>query len=164
MPIDQQVLRNAAQRAVVRKSLAEGQATAFLCHSHKDRELAEGLQVLLREAGLDLYIDWQDTSMPEKPTRETAERLQQRILRSDWFLFLATTNSTSSRWCPWELGYADGKKSVDRIAVVPTRDSSGFYHGNEYLELYRRIDVSTEGALISVQPRATTGIHVREMR
>jgi hypothetical protein len=165
MAISQSDLRRATLRTPLRKGLspAHGQATAFLCHSHKDRDLAEGLQVLLLEAGLDLYIDWQDPSMPDKPTRETAQRLQRRIITSDWFLFLATANSMSSKWCPWELGYADGKKPIDSIAIVPTHDTLGSYYGNEYLELYRRIDVSTAGALISVQPRATTGIHVRNM-
>lgn len=44
---------------------AAGQRTAFLCHSHKDRHLALGLQALLSQHGLNLYIDWQDAEMPD---------------------------------------------------------------------------------------------------
>src|SRR5262245_27456812 len=114
--------------------------TAFLCHSHRDTELAQGLVALLLEAGWRVYVDWQDTEMPDTPNRETAKRIQQRIVELDYFLFLATSNSMSSRWCPWEIGYADGKKHIDRILVVPTRDGVKT-HGNEYMQLYRRIDM-----------------------
>ncbi|MCH5937009.1 toll/interleukin-1 receptor domain-containing protein, partial [Salmonella enterica] len=66
---------------------------------------------------------------------------------ANWFLFLATENSMSSRWCPWEIGYADGKKNLNNIVIVPTVDSSGRHHGNEYLQLYSRIDTTPNGAL-----------------
>ena len=117
-----------------------GQRTGFLSHSHLDRRLAQGLQLLLREQGLDLYIDWQDESMPSTPDRRTAERIQSMIRRSDVFLFLATANSMASRWCSWELGFADGVLKFDQMAIVPTKESDGTYHGNEYLLLYRHID------------------------
>lgn len=138
------------------------QRTAFLCHSHKDSILAEGLQVLLAEQGVELYIDWKDATMPERPNRETAERIQRRIKTCDWFLFLATGNSMSSRWCPWELGYADGTKQLDRIAIVPTSDAVTT-HGNEYLHLYRRVDLSAAGELLWVPPNSNQGQYVRSI-
>jgi hypothetical protein len=74
-------LRSAAARSgsvVVAKSLSEAlsksKQTAFLCHSHKDQELAKGLQVLLTENGWDLYIDWEDNEMPSSPNKETANK------------------------------------------------------------------------------------------
>jgi hypothetical protein len=112
----------------------------FLCHSHKDRDLAEKLQEYFHLKGWNVYIDWKDTSMPTTPNRETADKIQQRMRQCDWFLFLATANSMSSRWCPWELGYSDGLKGKDWIIVVPTADSAGIAYGNEYMQLYRRID------------------------
>ena len=63
MTISQHDLRNAATRNVSLKnqrSRSYGQKTGFLCHSHKDRDMALGLQEWLKEQGLDLYIDWQD--------------------------------------------------------------------------------------------------------
>ena len=48
---------------------------------------------------------------------------KRRIELADFFLFLATRNSMSSRWYPWEIGYADGAKPIDTILVIPT--SSG---------------------------------------
>ncbi len=89
MAIAQSELLRAGQRRPLMKSqIRPGlQKTAFLCHSHRDSALAEGLQVLLAEQGVALYIDWQDATMPPEPNRETAARLQQRIKASDWFLF-----------------------------------------------------------------------------
>ena len=114
--------------------------SAFLCHSHKDEELVKGLLVIFEEAGLDLYVDWQDHSMPETPNGDTARKIQEKIKSSDVFLFLATVNSKASRWCPWEIGFADS--SQKGIYIIPTADGYGTY-GNEYLELYSHIDAGT---------------------
>src|SRR3546814_8853915 len=127
--------------------------------------MALGLQQWLKEHGLDLYIDWQDASMPETPDGTTAGRIRTMIRNADVFLFLATSDSLTSRWCPWELGFADGVKRNpaptgtserklgfadgvkrnEQIAVISTRDGSGNYFGNEYLQLYRRIEQSEAG-------------------
>lgn len=163
MAINQDDLRNArrfGRQAVIAKRI--DQRTAFLCHSHVDRELAEGLQIKLREAGFDLYIDWQDLTMPATPNAETAAKLRNRIVTCDWFLFLATANSMASRWCPWELGYADGKKPNDKIAVVPTRDQQTT-HGNEYLQLYRYIDVAKGGGLGMFSAASGQGVMVSSL-
>jgi hypothetical protein len=106
---------------------------------------------MLAEAGWRIYVDWADVEMPDTPNRETAKRIQQKIIELDWFLFLATANSMSSRWCPWEIGYADGKKHIDQIFIVPTQDGQKT-HGNEYLQLYRRIDFATTGQLGTWRP------------
>lgn len=148
-------------RTAVLKSLNEALAsrkqTAFLCHSHKDNDLAEGLQVLLSENGWDLYIDWKDHEMPEKPNSETANKIKKKIGELDWFLFLATPNSSVSRWCPWEIGIADTRKSHDKILIIPTSDSSGTWYGNEYLQLYNQIDTAQGGGLAKFPAGQTSG-------
>lgn len=118
--------------------------TVFLSHSHKDRDIAEGVEAWLEEKGWTVYIDWKDDSMPESPNRETAEKLQGQIEECDWFLYLATKNSAESRWCPWEIGYADARKGKDRLLILPTTDGGQAY-GNEYLQLYRYISLNTMG-------------------
>lgn len=145
--IDQ--LRTAATRSIkaatnLTQARALGISTAFLCHSHRDASLARGLETILNEAGLKVYIDWNDPEMPAIPDRNTALKIKGKIVETDLFLFLATGNSVVSRWCPWEIGYADGKKAIDKIIVIPTTDGVTTY-GNEYLDLYRRIDWSYLG-------------------
>jgi hypothetical protein len=140
----------------------QGRKTAFLCHSHHDASLVMGFVRLLNAAGWDVYVDWRDASMPPIPNRVTAQKIQQRIVATDYFLFLATPNSVVSRWCPWEIGYADGVKHIDTILVVTTTDAKGTY-GNEYLQLYRRIDFSHTGQLAAFMPGQTTGVFVRSL-
>lgn len=95
--------------------------------------------------------------MPEKPNRETADRLQARIRRMDYFVYLATPNSSSSRWCPWEIGYADGVKKREQIMIVTTTDYSGHLYGAEYLELYRQIDIASSGNVAVFDPNSAQG-------
>jgi disulfide oxidoreductase YuzD len=83
---------------------------ASCCHSHHDKDLAQGLQAMLLQHGCRVYLDWQDTTMPPNPDRTTAAKIQDRIKKSDYFMFLATRHSVVSRWCPWEIGYADSVK------------------------------------------------------
>ncbi|RKT32314.1 TIR domain-containing protein [Roseovarius halotolerans] len=130
---------------IVEEAWRAGKQTAFLSHSHKDSVLAKSLQGFLQSKRWLVYIDWEDTSLPSNPNRETAKRIKDKITRFDWFLYLATANSASSRWCPWEIGYADGVKDIDKIVIVPTCDSAGHNHGKEYLDLYRYVKVSQSG-------------------
>lgn len=170
MPIRIETLRSAATRyrATQAKSLTEartqGLQTVFLCHSHHDEVLVKGLIALFEESGWRVYVDWTDSSMPEVPNRETAVRIKRKIVDFAYFLFLATNNSVSSRWCPWEIGYADGTKPIERILVLPTTDGLKTY-GNEYLQLYRRIDLSSLGELAVWQPGQTAdGVLVKNLR
>lgn len=130
---------------VVEAARIRGEQTAFLSHSHKDAKLAKGVQGFLQDKGWEVYIDWEDTSMPSRPNKETANKIKEKIRNLDWFIYLATANSASSRWCPWEIGYADGSKKTDSILIFPTKDSSGHNYGNEYLNLYRHIDIAEGG-------------------
>jgi len=147
MAISQSILsqKSAAYKETLhenmQKSASLGKAkSAFLCHSHKDETLVKGLIALFQEAGIDLYIDWKDHSMPETPNAETAKKIQDAIMTRDLFLFLATANSKASRWCPWEIGYADSSRR--RIFILPTSDGAGTY-GNEYLQLYAKVDMGS---------------------
>lgn len=143
-------------------AISRQKKTVFLCHSHDDRYLVLGVIELLRETGWDVYVDWADPTMPISPNRETALKIQSRIQICDWFLFLATSSSVRSRWCPWEIGYADGKKGPSKILIMPTSDGNQT-HGNEYLQLYRRIIVADNGQLGAFEPGQTQGVLVNQL-
>jgi hypothetical protein len=164
MPIALNDLTGAASRAYrvrLSRSLLEAraqrEATAFLSHSHRDKDYAKGLQVLLKEQGWSVYLDWEDQGMPEEPNRETAAAVQRKISEMDWFLFLATPNSVTSKWCPWEIGFADKAKGGERVLVVTTTDTSGRHYGREYLQLYRQITPADSGDLAAFPAGARTG-------
>ena len=154
LPIPIPHLKEAARRKesiILAKSFKKAsiihQTTAFLCHSHLDNELAEGLQVLLQENSWDVYIDWKDNTLPGTPDQETAFRIKEKIVRSEYFIFMATENSMRSRWCPWEIGFADNEKINRKIILIRTSDEDNNWHGNEYLQLYREIAIGDLGQL-----------------
>jgi hypothetical protein len=124
MPITLAALQEASRRLTKSLSATDARSTgskaAFLCHSHKDAEFVKGFINMLNDSGWKIYVDWADAAMPEIPDRETAEKIQKRIRELHFFLFLATPNSVASRWCPWEIGYANGVKPFESLLVVPT--------------------------------------------
>lgn len=159
MRIDLGTLRSAASRKSrsfatatnSQNARALGYKTAFLCHSHRDRTFVEGLIQVFKEEGVHLYVDWMDSEMPETTNGETAKLIKNKIKEADMFLFLATPNSLASRWCPWEIGYADGVKLHERILVIPTTEH-GQNYGNEYIDIYRRLERADDGKLAAWFP------------
>lgn len=169
MPIAQSSLLNYAAQAslrkfaeVIKEAKAAQKQTAFLSHSHKDANLAKGVQAFLQAQGWEVYIDWEDSAMPDSPNRETAQRIQTKIRELSWFLFLATQHSMQSRWCPWEIGYADGVKKYDNILILPTTDGART-HGSEYLQLYRYVE-SAEGGGFGAFPPGQRGVMLSGLR
>lgn len=49
-------IRKSAQRTLY-EAKASNLATAFLCHSHEDADLAKGVVNLLANEGWDVYVD-----------------------------------------------------------------------------------------------------------
>ena len=145
--------KTASLRQAIYETEQEKHRSAFLCHSHKDEVLVEGLLGLFEENQITLYIDWKDHTMPDIPNAKTARIIQKKILSRDLFLFLATANSKTSRWCPWEIGYADSSKK--HIYIISTTDNYNTY-GNEYLQLYPRIDEGID------KLRGSTGLAIFE--
>ncbi|MSM38680.1 MAG: TIR domain-containing protein [Geobacter sp.] len=143
------------------ESASTAKTTMFLSHSHKDKELAKGLKNHLKSFGVNIYIDIEDSDMPGSTNRETAERIKGAITRLHYFLILATRNAMDSKWVPWEIGVADGKKPHDKILVVPVIDPTGKFHGSEYLQLYKRIDTANDGNSAIFEPNKTSGIYVK---
>lgn len=115
----------------------------FLSHSSLDKKLVLTLVNLFNEAGYSVYVDWiEDTQLDRSNVnKNTAQVLRNRMNISKGLSYVATTNSTNSKWCPWELGYFDGKKK-GRCCILPIMESQSF-HGQEYLGLYPYLDYET---------------------
>ena len=113
----------------------------FLSHSSKDQDLVTGAIRVLTNHGASVYIDEIDPEMPPYTSAETAKTLKDRISSSRKFVLLATKNSQDSNWVPWELGIADGYKSIRNIALFPAIEDDGNSRWTnwEYMGLYHRI-------------------------
>jgi len=128
------VLQNGA-----RKSLSS-RNTVFLSHSHEDADLILAAMNFLLTIGVDVYVDWLDDSMPAVTSGETATKIKAKIAECERFVVLLSEKSVESKWVPWELGYADGVKDINRIAIMPIRrseyTSGSKFDGMEYISLY----------------------------
>lgn len=129
-------------------------ATIFISHSHKDRDLINGLiNYLSQYSTCSLYVDWQDSLLPRETSAETARAVKHMISRLDKFIVLATVNALESRWVPWELGVADATKDFNDILVVPVDDDTGRFVGNEYIAAYNRLDLQASRDPHTPSPR-----------
>lgn len=114
----------------------------FLSHSYLDRNTVYVIVDLFNKSGYSVYVDWMvDIQLDRSQVnRATAETLRRRMRACKGLAYVSSRNSTSSKWCPWELGYVDGRKN-GRCAILPVLDTaSSTFTGQEYLSLYPYID------------------------
>lgn len=117
----------------------------FLSHSLLDKDEVEGIYIELRNKGYSVYVDWiVDPQLDRNNvTKETAERIRNRMRSSKSLILAISTNAALSKWIPWELGYVDGHTRqcsllpVSREAVVPKT-----FNRSEYLLLYPYIKLA----------------------
>lgn len=123
------------ERVVAKAEIAR--FDVFLSHSLNDQQLILGIWLSLEDMGYEVYVDWiHDRHLKrESVNKETARVLQRRMRSSKSLFFATTTNSSSSKWMPWELGYQDGHNS--RAAILPVSQTEvNRYVGQEYLGIY----------------------------
>ena len=149
--------------ALVNESLtksAENGRYIFLSHSNLDSELARGFVNKARQLGINVYFDLYDSTLTLPPSADTANKLRVRIQNASHFILLATVNSVQkSKWCPWELGCADGNNIP--ISIAQTMDDSGNTWGAEYLSIYHSVEImNAQGfglRMARMKPRGASG-------
>jgi hypothetical protein len=126
-------------------SKSDSTTSVFLSHSHLDKDVVEQAKIFFEHLGISIYVDWADETMPEKPNGNTALKIKTQIItKNDKFVLLATNNAVVSKWCNWEVGIADPfKLNTKKLALLPLADNSGTWNGNEYLQIYPRIEKSS---------------------
>jgi len=131
-----------------RETRTAAAVTVFLSHSHDDLEKVdvEKAIVLLRKAGVRVYIDSYDSSLPPFTSAETAKKIKEQIKLNKKFILVATNKAINSKWCNWELGFGDTHKYINHIALIPIADNSTSWNGSEYLRIYPRIEESEHTA------------------
>lgn len=113
----------------------------FLSHSHTDRQIVEQAKVFFQNLGISIYVDWADETMPQKTNGVTAKKIKTKIISNDKFVLLAMNAAVTSKWCNWEVGIGDAYKlELDKICILPLADNSSTWNGNEYLQIYPRIE------------------------
>lgn len=110
----------------------------FISHSFKDKDYIIGLKHLFEKLGYKIYIDWiEDTQLDRSCVDvNTAQLIKNRLKACKALAYIATVNTPSSKWCPWELGLGDGM--LGKVCILPVM--KGSYNGQEYLGLYPYLD------------------------
>lgn len=113
----------------------------FLSHSYLDKDLVLTLVQLFTNAGYYVYVDWIDDVQLDRNnvTVATANFIKSRIKQCKGLSYISTSNIVSSKWCPWELGIADGLHS-GKACILPVLNQGDSYNGQEYLKLYPYIE------------------------
>jgi hypothetical protein len=121
----------------VQASAGATQFDIFLSHSLSDQKLILGIWLSLEDLGYKVYVDWiHDKQLSrDSVTKETARVLRERMRSCKCLFFATTSNSSSSKWMPWELGFMDGIRN--RAAILPIVSGvQSSYQGQEYLGIY----------------------------
>ncbi|EHU5031560.1 TPA: TIR domain-containing protein [Streptococcus suis] len=116
----------------------------FLSHSYLDKKLIVTLVSLFNESGYSVYVDWLEDEHLDRSnvSTETAKFIKNRINQSKGLTIIATESTTFSKWCPWELGIADGMLN-GRACILPILKDDGDFSGQEYLGMYPYLDYET---------------------
>jgi hypothetical protein len=118
----------------------------FLSHSYEDRKGAIGLKnIFENDFGYTVYIDWivdRDLSR-SNVTASTAQKIKERMKTCKCLFYATSTNTSASKWMPWETGLMDGLK--DRVAICPFMDiaNTDQFVGQEYLGIYPYLTKAT---------------------
>jgi hypothetical protein len=141
---------------VIRKSNQGSGFDIFLSHSLQDAQIVLGIREILQRSGQRVYVDWIDDPLLDrsKVSAATASRLRERMNQCRSLVYAASESATNSKWMPWELGYFDGRKSAEAVAIMPIVSREGGSVGQEYIDLYPKIE---RGNTILASPVVTRG-------
>lgn len=129
------------ENSVLKSKSKNNEFDVFISHSYLDKKLILTLVELFNTCGYSVYVDWINDSELDRSnvSTETAEIVRSRIVESNSLAYIATTNITDSKWCPWELGLADGLHNR-RACILPILSEGDTFKGQEYLGTYPYID------------------------
>src|SRR5437867_3730075 len=124
----------------------------FLSHSHAD---TRAVKVLARRWGPSgfghtVYADFMDPRLVGASRTGTmdaplADHLRRMIRRCRIFVFVASANSATSGWMPWELGMAHG--AIGRVHTYRMgTDAQLAFKRREYLKLYESTSFDAKDA------------------
>lgn len=109
----------------------------FLSYNISDLNVVKGIYYVLSKMGLQVYLDCiVDADLQRDETdKNTAKRLQKRLINSKSLIYAQSPEAGRSNWMPWELGVVDGHTGKCMIMPV-TKDAQHTSPQREYLLLY----------------------------
>lgn len=148
LAVVEQELRKATASVILHESVKQHAGTwdVFLSHSSMDADLIVGVKAMLEGYGFSVYIDWIDdpSLIRSNVNKVSAGIIRSRMRACSMLLYAHTIYSGVSKWCPWELGYFDGRKSGNVFILPISADTKYEFTGQEYLGLYPYIDEAAD--------------------
>jgi len=137
--------------------------TVFLSHSTKDDHLVPGVIAFFKTFNVGVYTDDFDKRLPNPPNTATAMILKSEIQSIPRLVVLATPNTHTSRWIPWELGLADGLRGIPPNAILPStpEGQEPNWLKSEYFSLYPKI-LKIDEVWRVTDPRGTVSWPLRD--
>jgi hypothetical protein len=128
---------------LIKEASSRARPHVFLSHSHLDRAALGGVLALLDRYRAPAYLDYRDATLPSQTSSATADGLRAALDSCARVIVAASGQLRTSRWVPWEIGYADGSKGIANVALMPI-DLIGYSVGieQEYLDSYPKIVIS----------------------
>lgn len=113
----------------------------FISHSFLDKKLILTLLDMFNKSDYSVYVDWLDDPNLDRNnvTSNTASIIKNRIMQCKGLSYIATANIVNSKWCPWELGLADGLHS-GKACILPILKEGNSFRGTEYIGIYPYIE------------------------
>jgi len=103
-------------------SVLSSASNLFLSHSGRDKgDLLNGAIAVLHENGASVYADILDPEAKQLSPNKFGVFFSQAISDTERLVALVTSQTSTSRWVPWELGLAHGIHSATRVAVWPVK-------------------------------------------
>lgn len=138
-------INNASEKRILNENYAvfsqKESYDLFISHSFFDKKLILTLIDLFNNADYSVYVDWINDKTLDRNnvSPKTAKVIKNRISDCKGLSYIATGNITNSKWCPWELGLADGMLN-GRSCILPVMEETVTFKGLEYLGLYPFIE------------------------
>jgi hypothetical protein len=159
----------AFEPAILQKAMVLGEARrspqsklVFLSHSSQDDNLVPAAIGFFMSFGASVYTDDFDKRLPNPPSVATAAALKAEIKGCPRLVVLATANSHTSRWIPWELGLGDGIRDIPPNAVLPFMADGqvAAWTKTEYFGLYPKI-MNLDDTWVVTDPRSASSWPLR---
>lgn len=112
---------------VLFESTSYNKKCIFISHKSEDKYAAKYVGDLLKNAGLDIYLDLNDDGLQQATYEQNAfkvvSHIEKALTMSTNILVLVTEKTKESWWVPYEIGYAKkGKKGIASLLLKSVND------------------------------------------
>ena len=123
---------------VLFESASYNKKCVFISHKSEDKYVAEYVGNLLKNAGVDIYLDSNDIGLQQATREQNASKIvshiEKALTTSTNILVLITEKTKESWWVPYEIGYAKkGKKDIASLLLKNVNDFP------DYLEIEKKL-------------------------